>query len=167
MRNPTIWRVFFHGIEFKKKTDLVPLILTVVLFLDHLSTIGYNIGSLLPNYENFFLITNLNVERHNGFLQEFCDLYNVKNLIKVPTCFKNLDFPTNIRAMSTTSYGRFHNQCVIETGLSDFRKIIVTVMQTYFQRKEPKIIQYWGYSKFSAAQYQQYILKLLSIPRSN
>ena len=44
--------------------------------------------------------------------------------------------------MSTASYGRFHNQCVIETGLSDFRKIIVTVMQTYFQRKEPKIIQY-------------------------
>ena len=87
-------------------------------------------------------MTNLNVERHNGFLQEFCDLCNVKNLIKVPTCFKNLDFPTNIGVMSTASYGRFHNQCVIETGLSDFRKIIVTVMQTHFQRKEPKIIQY-------------------------
>ena len=39
---------------------------------------------------------DLNVEGHNGFLKEFCDLYNLKNLTKAPTCFKNPDFPTSI-----------------------------------------------------------------------
>ena len=36
-------------------------------------------------------------------------------------------------------------------------------MKKNFQREEPKIIQYRDYSRFSAAQYRQYILKLLSI----
>ena len=59
---------------------------------DHLSTIGNNIDLLLANYENFFLMGDLNVEGHNGFLKEFCDLYNLKNLIKVPTVLKILTF---------------------------------------------------------------------------
>ena len=44
-------------------------------------------------------MVDLNVEGHNGFHKDFCDLYNLKNLIKVPTCFKNPDFPTGIDAM--------------------------------------------------------------------
>ena len=71
---------------------------------DHLSTIGNNIDLLLANYENFFLMGDLNVEGHNSFLKEFCDLYSLKNLIKVSTCFKNANFPTSIDVMLTTSY---------------------------------------------------------------
>ena len=51
-----------------------------------------------------------------GFLKEFCDFYNLKNLMKVPTYFKNLDFPRSIDVILTTSYRRFHNPSVIETG---------------------------------------------------
>ena len=120
--------------------------------LDHLSTIGNNIDLctdlLLANYEHFFLMWNPNVKSHKGFLKEFCDLYNLKNLIKVPTCFKNPDFPTSIDVMFTTSYRSFQNSCAIETGLSDFHKMIVTVMKTDFQKKEPKIIQYRDYNIF-------------------
>ena len=105
---------------------------------DHLSTIGNNIDLLLANYENFFLMGDLNVEGHNGFLKEFCDLYNLKNLIKVPTCFKNPDFLTSIDVMLTTSYRGFYNSCAIETGLSDFHKMIVTVMKSRLQKKEPQ-----------------------------
>ena len=47
---------------------------------------------------------DLNFEGHNGFLKEFSDLYNLKNLIKVPTCFKKPDFPTKIYIMLATSY---------------------------------------------------------------
>ena len=82
---------------------------------------------------------DLNVEGYNGFFREFCDLYNIKNLIKFPTCFENPDFPTSKDVMLTTSDRSFYNSCVIETGLSDFHKMIVTVMKTNFQKKEPKI----------------------------
>ena len=131
-------------------------------FESHLSTIGNNIDLLLANYGNFFLMGYLNVEGHNTFLKEFCDLYNLKNLIQVPNCFKNLNFPTSIDVMLTTLYRSFHNSCAIETGLSRFHTMIVAVMKTHFQKKEPKIIQYRDSNNFSAEEYLQYILSLLS-----
>ena len=56
---------------------------------------------------------------HNSFLKEFCDLYNLKNLIKVPTCSKNADFPANVDVMLTT-----HKEVFI---VQIFYKMIVTV----------------------------------------
>ena len=35
-------------------------------------------------------------------------------------------------------------------------------MKTHFQKKEPKIIQYRDYNNFSAEEYRQYVLSLLS-----
>ena len=45
-----------------------------------LNITGNNIDLLLANYENFFLIGDLNVEVHHGFLKEFFDLYNLKKI---------------------------------------------------------------------------------------
>ena len=50
--------------------------------------------------------------------------------------------PTSIDVMLTNSYKSFQNSCAIETGLSDFLKMIVTILKTYFQKKERKIIRY-------------------------
>ena len=73
------------------------------------------------------------------FLWIFVMLYNLKNVIKVPTCFKNPERPTSIDVMLTNSYRSFQISCAIETGLPDFHKMIVTILKTYFQKKEPKI----------------------------
>ena len=53
---------------------------------------------------------DLNVESRNGFLKEFCDLNNLKNLFKVPTCFYNPDFLTSIDVIMTTSYRSYYAQ---------------------------------------------------------
>ena len=80
-----------------------------------------------------------NVKGHNGgFLKEFCVICYLKNLINVPTCFKNPDFPTSVDVMLTTSYRSFHNSCAIETGLSNLHKMIVTVVKTHFQKRNLK-----------------------------
>ena len=63
---------------------------------------------------------NFNAEPHDHFLIDFCDVYNLKKLIKVPTCFKNPERPTSIDVMLPNSYRSFQNSCAIETGLSDF-----------------------------------------------
>ena len=93
---------------------------------------------LRTNYENFFLMGDRKVEGHSGFLNEFCDLYNLKNLIKVPTYFKNPEFPTSTDVIVTTSYRSFHNSCSIETGLPDFYKMLVTVIKTHSQKRNLK-----------------------------
>ena len=100
----------------------------------------------------------LDIKGHNGFLNEFCDLYNPKILINSAYPFKNLDFPTSIDVMLTTLYRRFHNSCAIEKELSDFHKMTLTVVQTRFRKKEPKAIQYRNYFNFSAEEYRQYSL---------
>ena len=84
------------------------------------------------------MMGDFNAEPHDHFLMDFCDVYNLKNLIKVPACFKNPERPTRIDFMLTRSYRSFQNSCAIETGLSDFHKMIVTILKTYFQKKDQR-----------------------------
>ena len=43
----------------------------------------------LSAYDNFLLIGDFNSESHEEILKEFCDTFNLSNLIKEPKCFKN------------------------------------------------------------------------------
>ena len=64
--------------------------------------------------------------------------------------------------MLTNSYRSFQNSCAIETGLSDFHKMIATILKTYFRKKEPKIIQYRDYKNFSEEEYREFLVNLVS-----
>ena len=58
-----------------------------------------------------------------------------------------------------TNFNRsFPNSCAIETGLSDFDKIIVTVSKIYFQKREAKVINYRDYRNFSNEEFRQQVL---------
>ena len=72
---------------------------------------------------------DFNAEPRDDFLMDFCDVYNLKNLVKVPTCFKNLEKPTSIDLMLTNSCRNFQSSCAIETGLLDFDKMTVTILK--------------------------------------
>ena len=70
-------------------------------------------------------------------------------MIRVPTCYKNPANSTGIDLMLTNSNRCFQNSSTIETGLSDFHKMIVTVLKTCFQKREAKVINYRDYRNFS------------------
>ena len=106
------------------------------LISEHLSIIGKNLDLLSANYDQIFLMGDFNAELHDHFLMGFCDVYNLKNLIKDPACFKNTERPTSIDLMLTNSYRSFQNSCAIETRLSDFNKMTVTILKTYFQKMD-------------------------------
>ena len=42
----------------------------------------------------------------------------------------------------------FQNSCVLDTGLSDFHKMTITIMKASFQRLQPRIINYRDYRRF-------------------
>ena len=44
--------------------------------------------------------------------------------------------------MLTNSNRSFQNSCTVETGLSDFHKMIVTGLKIYSQKREAKVINY-------------------------
>ena len=83
----------------------------------------------------------------------------MKSLIRIPTCYKNPANPTCIDLMLTNSNRSFVNSCTNETGLSDFHKMIVTVLKIYFQKREAKVINYRDYRNFSNEEFRQQVLK--------
>ena len=71
------------------------------MIAEHLSIIGKNLDLLSTNYDQILLMGDFNAEPHDHFLIDFCDVYNLKNLLKVPACFKNPEKPTSIDLMLT------------------------------------------------------------------
>ena len=126
---------------------------------NHLIDIGKNLDLLSTNYDNIFLLGDFNAEIENNFLKEFCDLHGMKSLVRIPTCYKNPANPTCIDLMLTNSNRSFVNSCTNETGLSDFHKMIVTVLKIYFQKREAKVINYRDYRNFSNEEFRQQVLK--------
>ena len=114
-------------------------------------------------YENTILVGDFNVDVNDPIMGFFCESYNFKSLIKDPTCFKNPENPSCIDLILTNSPYSFQNSCVIETGLSDFHKMTVSVMKTTFQKLKPKIVNYRDYSGFSNDDFRKNLLHNLSL----
>ena len=82
-------------------------------------------------------------------------------MINKPTCYKNPDKPTCIDLILTNCPGYFHNSCVIETGLSDFHKMIVRLMKASYRKIEPTVINYQDYRSFSNERFRELLLETL------
>ena len=78
---------------------------------------------------------DFNAEKANIHIKDFCNLYKLKNLIKVLTCFRNPINPKTIDLMLMNSVCSFQNSCALETGLSNFYKTTVTVLKSYLEKK--------------------------------
>ena len=83
-------------------------------------------------------------------------------MINKPTCYKNPEKPSCIDIILTNCPRSFQNSCVIETGLSDFHKIVTTVMKTTFRKTEPKVIKYSDYNLFCNDTFREYLQNIVS-----
>ena len=81
-------------------------------------------------------------------MTSFCTLFKLKSIVKEPTCYKNPENPSCIDLFLTNCPRSFQNTCLYETGLSDFHKLVVTILRTIFELLPPKIIKYRNYKNF-------------------
>ena len=78
----------------------------------------------------------------NGFFyNEKCQnlafsFYFIKNAMKLQAILKNRKNISFIDLILTNSLHSFQNSCVIETGLSDFHKMMVFSYENYFSKIE-------------------------------
>ena len=72
----------------------------------------------------------------------FCNVNSLKTLNRGPTCFKNPSNPSCIDLFLTNRQQGFQQTHAIETGISDFHKMVVTVMKTHYKKQKAKTIQY-------------------------
>ena len=99
-----------------------------------------------------------NAELSKKFASNFCGYYSLKSLIKKPKCFKNPDNPTCIDLILTNRQKGFQNSTIIGTGLSDFHKLTVTVLKSYFKKLNPKELICCDFKNFSNS-FEQNLLR--------
>ena len=75
---------------------------------------------------------------------------------------KNPENPSCINLILTNNPNSFQNSGVIESDLSDFHKMTVTVMKTTFEKLKPNIIHYRDYRKLSNYKFRENLISRLS-----
>ena len=99
-------------------------------------------------FDKFLLAGDFNIQEDEGSIQDFMDEFSARNLVKEKTWFKSLDNPSCIDLFITNSSQSFQKTTTISKGLSDFHKMIITVLKTTFPKAKPKVVLYRDYSKF-------------------
>ena len=116
---------------------------------DHFfENLGKAVDHYGANYDNFLLIGDFNSLETDQKIHDFMNGYSLKNLVKEPTGFK-AEIPTCIDLILTNRYRSCQHTTTIETGLSDFHKMVVTVLKKTYQKSAPTIVNYRDYKNFS------------------
>ena len=91
-------------------------------------------------YDEIVILGEFNVWKKGNYIKIFSENYNLKGLIKQTTCYKNPDNVLCIDLVLTNVPGSFQRTCDLETGLSDFYFIPLTVMRKRFKKFYPRVI---------------------------
>ena len=78
------------------------------------------------------------------------------------TCYKSLSNPTCIGLILTNAPQQFQSTCVLETGLSDFHLMTVTIVRKIFKNLKLRTKNYRSYKHFSNEAYREFPLHELS-----
>ena len=120
-------RKFLLSCSYNSNTNLIT---------DHLHCIGRGIDFYSSKYDNFIVPGDLNTEVSKSFLEQFFASYSLKSLVKELTCFKRYDHDMKcwqVIGMILQNHTKcFKNSGVYETGISDFHKLTLSVLKTYF-----------------------------------
>ena len=82
----------------------------------YLKEIGKNLDVLTSKYGNIILMGDFHAEPAATVVSDFCEIYNLKNIIREKTCFKNPNNPSCIDLISINRPKSFQKSMVIETG---------------------------------------------------
>ena len=113
---------------------------------NHLDIPGKTLDIQMSNYDNFLIAGSSNTEILETAMSNCCDLHG---FIQDPTCYKNPNKPTCIDLIITNFPYLFTKTQNLETGLSDFHKLMFTVLKMRFEKPKPKIVVYRDHKNFS------------------
>ena len=129
---------------------------------NHLQALSDFLDSHCSTYEKVLILGDFNVEVDDQNMKTFCDSYSLTSLIKQPTCYKNPSHPKCIDLIPSNVPRNFQTTCVIETGLSDFHLMALTVMRKSFKKLKPRVIKYRSYKHFSNEIFRESLLETFS-----
>ena len=102
----------------------------------HMNELGKALDVYLHKYNPILLIGDFNSQISERSIHDFCNVYNLESLSNTPTRFKNRENPFCIDLLLTNSKNKFGEVLVLESGLSDFHKLLVSVLKSYFKKRK-------------------------------
>ena len=110
-------------------------------------------------YDNYLIMGDFSMKPSDPSLKAFLHSNNLYNLIKSNTCFKGkgscIDlFLTNIKYSFKCSDS-------YETGISDHRHMIYTMLKSCFNNTEPKLLNFRDFKYFSQEDFKEDLSKAL------
>ena len=105
-------------------------------------------------YDKFLLAGDFNSEITNVHMNDFLSDQQAENLIKTPTCHKNILKPSCIDVFLTNCPRSFQNTLNLSTGVSVFHNLIVTVYKVAKPKNQPKTIHYRNFKKFDKESFE-------------
>ncbi len=106
--------------------------------------LGKAVDHYSEKYDNFLFIGDFNTVESDQMVHNFMNGYALKNLVKEPTCFR-AENPRCIDLILTNKYRNFQNTTTMETGLSDFHKMLKNTQEN----PRPTDVNYRNYKNFS------------------
>ena len=88
----------------------------------------------------------------NRLLKELCVTYDLSNLVTESTCI-TYTHESSIDVILTNRKQSFMLSKAVETGLSDFHKMVATFMRNTYSRQEPIKIFYRNNSNFDKTKF--------------
>ena len=113
------------------------------------------------NYRNIVIMGDFNMQTDNSNFRTFYEGHELYNLVKSKTCFKSNN-GTCIDLILTNKKYFFKNTCTIETGASDFHRMIYTQLKLTYQKLPPKTVEFRDYRHFKQDEFEQDLMQALS-----
>ena len=85
---------------------------------------------------------DFNSEPTEDAMKSFCQINNFKRLLDKPTCYKKPTNPSCVDLIIINKPRNFQSFCMFKTGLSDFHKMTLTVLQLAFAKQKSRILNY-------------------------
>ena len=117
---------------------------------NHISHLSKGLDNYISHCDNILFLGDFNSQPLENCVNDFCNVYNLSNLVKEPTCYKNRGNPSCIDLFLTNRPKYFQSTMTMETAISDFHKMIITVLKFFYKKQKPKIIHYRNYKTFNA-----------------
>ena len=125
-----------------------------------LAELSKNTDLYLTKYDQLLFLGDFHAGVEDSSVKDFCSSYNLTSMISRPTCFKNPEKPSCIDLILTNCPRRFPHSCAIERGISEFHKLVVTVMKTTYKKSQPKIMIYCSYKYFNNESFREELIQI-------
>ena len=106
------------------------------------------------HYDKFMPIGDFNAGESEPCLSQFLYEYDDKNIVKENICFKNPLNPSCIDLFIANSPLSFQNTIAVSNGLSNFQKMVITVMKMTFKKHSPTERHYSHYKYFDQTKFK-------------